>query len=60
MKQFESTRKRASEILEVVQSFYEEGRQDRSLEWIYLHYVKRRFGISRRSYYRYLKIAGWS
>lgn len=38
----------------IVGQYYEEGRQDRCLLWVYRHKVKPVFGISERTFFRCL------
>lgn len=51
-----STIKRAEEIKKIVLEHYEEGRHDRCKMWIYRHFIKKQFGISQRTFFRYLTI----
>ena len=53
--QNKSTLKQAEKVREIVDEWYEPGRQDRSFNWIYLHKVKPEFCISKRTFDRYLK-----
>lgn len=52
----ESTLKRAIQVREVVNKWYEPGRQDRCYEWIYRTKIKAEFGISSRTFRKYLRI----
>lgn len=51
-----STRKRAIEIQKLVADHFEEGRQDRCKLHVYRHIVKPKYGISERTFFRYLKV----
>lgn len=53
----ESTRKKAELIQELVDKYYEAGRQDRCKEQIYRNIIVKQMGISRRTFFRLLKIA---
>lgn len=52
-----STLKRAEAVLAVVEQYYEPGRQDRCLLWVYRNIVARQTGISQRTFFRYLNAA---
>ena len=49
-----STKKRREQILALIAQHYEPGRQDRCKRWVYMHYVYKQFGISERTFYRYI------
>ncbi|HPI70445.1 MAG TPA: hypothetical protein PLF99_03900 [Tenuifilaceae bacterium] len=51
-----STRRKAMEIQELVAAHFEEGRQDRCKLHVYRHIVKPKYGISERTFFRYLKV----
>lgn len=52
---YKSTRKRAQDVRNIVAEHYEPGRQDRCKLWIYRNIVRPSFGISERTFFRYLK-----
>lgn len=53
---YKSTIKRALKVQEIVNKYYEQGRQDRSKLWVYRHYILKEFGISQRTFFYYLNI----
>lgn len=50
-----STRISAERVKAIIAQWYEPGRQDRCKEWIYRNHVKNVTGISRRTFFRYMK-----
>ena len=55
-KRYESTEERARKVREIVSQNYEEGRQDRCKSWVFRTIIKKQFGISERTFFRYLGI----
>lgn len=53
-RRFHSAEIRASQIKDIVNQYYEPGRQDRCKAWVYRTYIRRQFGISERTFYRIL------
>lgn len=53
-KRYRSTEKRAEKIRELVVTHYEQGSQDRCKRWVFRNFVKKQFGISERTFFRYL------
>ena len=51
-----STKLSAETVKDIVKQKYEPGRQDRCKEWVYRTIIKKQTGISRRTFFRYLKI----
>ena len=51
---FKSTRKKAQFVREIVDKYYEEGRQDRCKLWVYRNKVLPQLGIGERTFFRYL------
>lgn len=51
---YKSTRKKSAIVRQIVQKFYEEGRQDRCKLWIYRNKVYPLLGISERTFFRCL------
>lgn len=52
---FKSTKSRAKKVKEVLNEHFEPGRQDRSRLWCYRNHIRTQFGISERTFFRYLK-----
>lgn len=52
-----STRKKAELVEGLVKKYYEPGRQDKCKEQIYRNIISKQMGISRRTFFRLLKIA---
>ena len=52
-----NTRKMALIVQEVVEANYESGRQDRSKEWVYRSIIRSIYPMSRRTFFRYLRLA---
>jgi len=50
-----STKLSAETVKDIVKQKYEPGRQDRCKEWVYRTIIKKQTGISRRTFFRYLK-----
>lgn len=53
---FKSTIRRAEMVKEIVEQYYEPGRQDRCKLWVYRTFIYKRFGISQRTFFSYLKL----
>jgi len=51
-----STLKRAQQIAQIVQEYYEPGRQDRSKTWVYRTKIRPLFGICQRTFFYYLHL----
>ena len=51
---YKSTLKKKHIVRQIVALWYEEGRQDRSKEWVYRNKVRPALGISNRTFWRYL------
>jgi hypothetical protein len=51
-----NTVKKAKLIQELVARYYEPGRQDRCLLWVYRNVVVKQYPMCERTYFRYLKI----
>jgi hypothetical protein len=47
---------RALIVKGIVDRYYESGRQDRNLSWVYRNVVRKQIPISYRTFFRYLKI----
>ena len=45
------------EVYRVYEKWFEPGRHDRSKKWIYTHKIEKEFGISYRTFHRYLETA---
>lgn len=55
---FKSTIERARIIRDLVEQYYEEGRQDRCKLWVYRNVARRYYPMSERTFWRYMGIAG--
>lgn len=53
---YKSTRKKAQFVQHFVDEYYEKGRQDRCLLWVYRNKVRPTLGISERTFFRCLHI----
>lgn len=53
-KRFNSTEERARKVRELVGQYYEPGRHDRCKLWVFRNIVDKQFGISERTFFRYL------
>lgn len=53
-KRYDSTEERARKVRELVEQWYEPERQDRCKLWVYRTIVRRQFGISERTFFRYI------
>lgn len=56
MATFKSTLASALAVQEIVEQHYEPGRHDRCKRWVYRNFVRKKFRISERTFFRYLKI----
>jgi hypothetical protein len=45
----------AEKVKAIIKIHYEPGRQDRCKEWVFRNIIKPQTGISRRTFFRYLK-----
>lgn len=52
----ENTRKKAMLVQELVRKYYEPGRQDRCMLWVYRHYVNKIYPMSVATFYRYMNM----
>lgn len=57
---YKSIENRANKVCEIALQHYEAGRQDRCFLYVYRNYIYPKFGISYRTYLRYLKKNGIS
>lgn len=57
MSKHKSTITRALHVYRIVQKYYEEGRHDRSMTWIYRNKICRYYDISERTFRRYVALA---
>ena len=55
---YDSTKKRIEMIRAIVDEYYEPGRQGRCKSWVWRTVIYPRFGISRRTFFRYLSAGG--
>lgn len=55
---YKSTRKKIEVIRDIVDKYYEPGRQDRCKLWIWRNIVYPQFNISERTFFRYLADGG--
>jgi len=53
----ESTRKKAEMVKQLMEKYFEPGRQDKCKEQIYRNIISKQMGISRRTFFRLLKIS---
>lgn len=54
-KRYNSTEERARKVRELVALHYQPERQDRCKTWVYRTVVRKQFGISERTFFRYLQ-----
>lgn len=54
---YKSTLKRVDRCVEILKTHYEPGRQDRSKQWVWRYHIYPEMGISRATFFNYLKIS---
>jgi hypothetical protein len=54
-KRYRSTEERERSVCEILDRLYEPERQDRCKLWVYRNYICKQFGISERTFFRYIK-----
>lgn len=52
----ENTLKKIKLVQDMVKRYYEPGRQDRCLRWVWLNHVNKIYPMSERTFYRYCRV----
>lgn len=50
-----NAKKRADIVRKIVETHYEQGRQDKCKLWVFRNIVRKEFPVSERTFWRYLK-----